>query len=143
MDRNEDALPTRVTDSIPRAAIEQILQVTGVLSDGMGTFDNVRQLLHRRSSRKAPASREAMWTVARDALSDLQKLGYATVGLLPRKRSEVDRLRETPCKLTESGFALARLFGEKQWRARAFDELLVAWMNDHPYFQLFTQRLVL
>lgn len=137
-------MSTRITDSIPRAAIEQILQVTGTLasSDGIATFDNVRQMLHRRSSRKAPASREAMWTVARDVLSDLQKLGYATVGVLPRKRSEVDRLRETPCKLTESGLALARLFGEKQGRARAFDELLVAWINDHPYFRLFTERLL-
>ena len=82
-----------------------------------------------------------MWTVARDALSDLQKLGYAIVGVLPRKRSEVDRLRGTPCKLTDSGLALARLYAEK--RGQAFDELLVAWMKDHPYFRLFTERLFL
>jgi len=81
-----------------------------------------------------------MWTAARDALSDLQRLGYASVGVLPRKRSEVERLRETPCELTDSGRALAKVHEEK--RGRAFDELLVAWMNGHPYFRAFIVRLL-
>jgi len=145
MDRYGETQDPRVTDSIPRAAVDQILQAAAALdsSDGKATFDDVRQLLRQRSSRRAPASREAMWTVARDALSDLQKLRYATIGVLPRKRSEVERLRATPCELTESGRALARLFAEKQGRARAFDELLVAWMNEHRYFRLFNRRLLL
>jgi hypothetical protein len=81
-----------------------------------------------------------MWTAARDALSDLQRLGYAVVGVLPRKRSEVDRQRETPCELTARGQDLARVHQEKP--GRAFDELLVAWMNVHPYFRAFVVRLL-
>jgi hypothetical protein len=143
MERGDQLSGARVTDSIPRAAVEQILQVVASLdSEGKATFDHVRQILHRRSARRAPASREAMWTVARDVLSDLQRLGYATAGVLPRKRSEVERLRETPCELTESGRALARIFSEKQGRGRAFDQLLITWMNEHPYFRQFTTRLL-
>jgi len=131
----------RVTDSIPRVGIDQMLDVVATLnSKGKSTFDDVRQRLHGRSARRAPASREAMWTVARDVLSDLQRLGFAVVGVLPRKRSEVDRLRESPCDLTESGRALANLFA--QGRGRAFDHLLVAWTNEHPYFRLFMNRLL-
>ena len=87
----------KTTDSIPRVTVDQILLALAAISrapEGKATFDAVRQALHARSSRKAPASREAMWTAARDALSDLQRLGYAVVGVLPRKRSEVDRQRE-------------------------------------------------
>src|SRR5437016_8373638 len=111
----------KITDSIPRAGIAQILETARALSVAPepAKFEDVRQVLHRQSSRRAPASRDAMWTVARDALSDLQKLGYVNVGVLPRKRSEVERLRETPCELTESGQALAKLFVDKKTRGRA------------------------
>lgn len=142
MERGDQAVGDRVTDSIPRASIEQILHVVAALdSKRKSTFDEIRQILHGRSARRAPASREAMWTVARDVLSDLQRLGFATVGVLPRKRSEVDRLRESPCELTESGRALARVLAQKQG-GRAFDELLVAWTNEHPYFRHFMTRLL-
>lgn len=104
------------------------------------TFNDVRQVLHRRSARKAPPSKEAMWTVARDVLSELQKLGFATVGTLPRKRSEVERLSETPCELTEEGRLFVRLILESQ--GRAFDRLLIIWLNEHPYFRNFTSRLL-
>ncbi len=133
----------KTTDSIPRVTVDQMLLVLDAVSrsaNGKATFDTVRQALHARSTRRAPASREAMWTAARDALSDLQRLGYAAVGVLPRKRSEVERLRETPCELTESGRALVKVSEEK--RGRAFDELLVAWMNGHPYFRAFVVRLL-
>ncbi|WP_164002145.1 hypothetical protein [Pyxidicoccus caerfyrddinensis] len=143
MERGDQTSGARGTDSIPRAAVEQILHVVTLLdSKGTSTFDDVRQLLHLRSARSAPASREAMWTVARDVLSDLQRLGYATVGALPRKRSEVERLRESPCELTATGRALAGLLAERQGRGRAFDQLLVVWMNEHPYFRQFMARLL-
>ncbi|MEW6379590.1 MAG: hypothetical protein AB1611_08270 [bacterium] len=132
----------KITDSIPRVTIEQILEVAALLSgsDSIYTFDQVRQHLHQRSVRRAPASREAMWTAARDALSDLQRLGYATIGVLPRKRSEVSCLRETPCKLTDRGYTLARLYLDNS--ERAFDELLITWMNEHPYFRILMTRLL-
>jgi len=81
-----------------------------------------------------------MWTVARDVLTDLNKLGLITVGSLPRKRSEVERLQETPCKVTEKGIELTRLY--KESRGKAFDAMLLSWMNSHPYFRAFTIRLL-
>lgn len=129
-------------DSIPRVGVNQLFDVLGlVASTGNGcTFELVRNLLCKTAKRKAPPSREAMWTVARDALSDLQRLGFLRAGTLPRKRSEVSRLRETPCRITDDGDELARLYQEK--KEKAFDKLLITWMNNHPYFRAFTERLL-
>src|SRR5688500_1357038 len=116
----------KTTDSIPRATIEQMLDVTLLIHrNGEVTFDDIRRRLQTKSLRQAPASTEAMWTVARDVLSDLQRLGFAKAGALPRKRSEVERLRSSPCGLTDSGRSLADLYLDK--KGRAFDTMLVAW----------------
>jgi hypothetical protein len=79
-----------------------------------------------------------MWTVARDVLTELQRLGCASVGILPRKLSSVDRLRETPCEIRPQGRELARIHAEKP--GQAYNQLLIAWMNEHPYFRSFTIR---
>lgn len=118
-----------------------MLHVLTIMADGKGnTFEAVRTQLISTTRRKAPPSREALWTVARDALSDLQRMGFLKVGPLPRKRSEVNRLRETPCEITAHGADLARLSQIR--RGKAYDQLLVAWMNHHPYFRAFTARLL-
>lgn len=129
-------------DSIPRIRIDQLLDVLSVVASSSDTctFEEVRRFLHRTSKRKAPPSREVMWTAARDVLSDLVRLGFLKTGPLPRKRSEVDRLRETPCQITKDGQELTRLY--KESRGKAFDEMLLAWMNNHPYFRAFTTRLL-
>jgi len=130
------------TDSIPRAAIQQLVDAVVAIQaeGGSSTFEQVRRVLHRRSARRAPGSHEAMWTVARDVLSELQKLNLATVGTLPRKRSEVRRLRDSPCELTHQGRELALVVGQST--GRAFDQLLVTWVNEHPYFRAFMLRLL-
>jgi len=131
-----------IKDSIPRIRIDQLLDSLRLisLSKSTCTFDEVRRSLHSSSKRQAPPSREVMWTVARDALTDLNKIGLITVGPLPRKRSEVERLKETPCKVTEKGMEIARIY--KESRGKAFDSILLLWMNSHPYFRAFTKRLL-
>jgi len=131
-----------IKDSIPRIRIDQLFDSLHLiaLSKSTCTFNEVRRSLHRSSKRQAPPSREVMWTVARDVLTDLNRLRLITVGPLPRKRSEVERLQETPCKATEKGTELARLY--KESRARAFDAMLLSWMDNHPYFRAFTIRLL-
>jgi hypothetical protein len=133
---------TKVKDSIPRATVGQLLLALETIAreNGKTTFERIRQELHSISARNAPASNEAMWTVARDALSDLQKLGYIKIGILPRKRSEVERFRETPCELNENGQRLVDIYRDQQ--GRAFDELLIAWMNMHLYYRIFINRLI-
>lgn len=129
-------------DSIPRIRIDQLLDSLSLiaLSQSICTFDEVRHSLHRSSKRQAPPSREVMWTAARDVLTDLNRLGLITVGPLPRKRSEVERLKETPCKATEKGAEVTCLY--KGSRGKAFDAILLLWMNTHSYFRAFTVRLL-
>jgi hypothetical protein len=132
----------QLTDTIPRVQIAQLLGVVAVLaaSGGKGTFGSVRAHLLKESTRKAPVTQEAMWTIARDVLSELNRLGYANVGPLPRKRSEVLRLASTPCELTAEGHALGENY--RTQRPRAYDELLNVWMAQHPYFSQFMNRVL-
>jgi len=131
-----------ITDTIPRVQVGQLLSVAAWLAatTGKANFDAVRGHLMKESARKAPASSEAMWTIARDVLSELSRLGYANVGPLPRKRSEVLRLAGTPCELTAAGRALGANYATK--RAQAYNELLSIWFERHPYFQMFVDRVL-
>jgi hypothetical protein len=134
--------PKAMTDVIPRVGVEQLLGALKVLASangGRAAFEDVRQLLQRTSIKRTAGSREAMWTSTRDALAELQRLGFATTGPLPRRRSEVERLRQSPCAITDTGAAMATLFSEKP--SRAYDALLVTWVNNHPYFREFVVRL--
>lgn len=136
------ALDHKLTDTIPRVRITQVLGIAALLAerDTPSTFDVVRSHLLKQSARSAPGSREAMWAIARDVLSELSRLGYGEVGPLPRKRSEVLRLSGTPCALTSDGRRIGMLY--KQHRSKAFDDLLIAWLSQHPYFRKFTQRIL-
>lgn len=130
------------TDSIPRVSIQQILETLTYIqrSNKTNTFDEIRFFLQQRTGRKTPSSREWMWTVARDILTDLHRLELIKAGVLPRKRSEVERLRDTPVSITKHGIALAQTYATD--RGRAFDELLQIWLRKHPYFRLFVVRLL-
>jgi hypothetical protein len=81
-----------------------------------------------------------MWTVARDVLTELEKLKLATVGVLPRKLSDVQRLRESPCEISGAGAEMAELHAQKT--GRAYDALLIRWLADHPYFHSLVVRLL-
>lgn len=131
-----------MTDTIPRASIEQILVALRFVAgqNGPTTFDAVRTHLLAASNRKAPNTTTAMWTVARDVLTELAKLGFATIGVLPRKLSDVDRLRDTPCEISAPGVTMARLYAEKV--GRAYDALLILWLREHHYFRRLVLRLL-
>jgi hypothetical protein len=131
----------KITDSIPRASVEQVLEVLAFVasSNGKSTFDQIRVFLARRSKRLAPASRTFMWTVARDVLSDLQRLSLVETGILPRKQSIAHRYAETPAQATDSGLRLASLYRESP--GRAFDSLLILWLSKHSYFRLLLAKL--
>jgi len=80
-----------------------------------------------------------MWTVARDVISDLQRLGLMQAGILPRKQSVAHRYADTPCQSTDLGLNLAQL--HKESPGRAFDRLLLLWANKHQYFRVLIARL--
>src|SRR5437879_6001054 len=133
-------LKGKVTDTIPRASLHQVFSVLTYLTASETTFDDIRAFLQQKSGRKTPGSREAMWTVARDVLSELQRLGNADVGPLPRERSDLDRLKKSPCRITDKGLNLATLHSEN--RGRAYDDLLTTWLNEHAYFRALLSRLL-
>jgi hypothetical protein len=81
-----------------------------------------------------------MWTVARDVLTELEKLKLARVGVLPRKLSDVERLRDTPSEISPPGAQLALLYAEKA--GRAYDTLLLLWLTEHSYFRRLILRLL-
>jgi len=129
--------PRKVTDSIPRARIADILGVLAfVASSGRTTFEQIRLHLLERSKKVAPASRWALGTVARDIVVDLQKLGLVDAGTVPRTVANADRLGDAPCEVTEKGRELA-----SQPRGHATDQILIAWMSHHPYFRALIDRL--
>jgi hypothetical protein len=130
----------RVTDTIPRAGLFQILEVLAfIASTQKTTFEQIRLRLLVRSNKRAPASRWALGTVVRDALIDLQKLKLIETGILPRKAGMADRYGQTPCAVTEEGRALAEL--SRLSRGRALDQIMVAWIVHHPYFRILMERL--
>ncbi|MBM4031543.1 MAG: hypothetical protein FJ291_07115 [Planctomycetes bacterium] len=121
------------TDTIPRASVEQFFTALSHLaSNGGSSFDLLRRVLYAQAGRRAPGSECALWTVARDVLAEFHRLGYATVGVLPRRRSDVGRLGGSPCEITNQGQRLAEAFATN--RGQAYDSLLLAWMAAHPYF---------
>jgi hypothetical protein len=134
-------MATKVTDTIPRASISQVLGVLRFLLDrgGKATFEDVRVLLLAASRRRSPNTATAMWTVARDALTELEKLNLARVGVLPRKLSDVDRLRDAPCQLLPDGARLAELHATNL--GEAYDAVLLSWLAEHPYFRALMLRL--
>jgi hypothetical protein len=132
---------SKVTDTIPRASIAQVLGVIGYLATNeKSNFDLVRRELYSLSGRRSPASATALWTVARDVLTELNRLGFATIGTLPRRRSDVERLCESPCEITAAGKDLAQVQATNS--GQAYDTLLVAWLNSHPYFRSLICRIL-
>jgi len=130
----------KVTDTIPRAGVEQILSVLELLAtSSKTTFEQVRLHLLARSRRAAPASRWALGTVARDIVVELQRLGFIDAGTIPRTIADADRLGESPCAATDKGRELAEL--AKRAPGRAMDNVMVAWMAHHPYFRALVVRL--
>ncbi|HUY36925.1 MAG TPA: hypothetical protein VMV69_29670 [Pirellulales bacterium] len=73
-------------------------------------------------------------------MTELQRLGLGTIGTLPRRRSDIDRLRESPCEITAAGRDLAQVNATKS--GQAYDTLLLAWMNSHPYFRGLISRVL-
>jgi hypothetical protein len=69
----------------------------------------------------------------------LQKLGFVEAGVLPRTQTLATRHADAPCKLTDAGKNLADLYKESP--GRAYDQLLLAWVNQHPYFRVLIVRL--
>ena len=102
------------TDSVPR--IEILDLVTGVkfLEKAQApTLDDLRLKLNLRREKFGSTTG---YSVARDVASELGRLGYATVGPLPKNRVSFEKKRDIPIRLTEMGGELASPFGAQDHR---------------------------
>jgi hypothetical protein len=135
------AVEKRLTDTLPRASIQQVLGMLQVIaSSNKTTFEDVRLALIRFSGRRAPASHDAKWTTARDVIGELQRLGYLAETAFPRQKEVLNRLRHSVIAATDEGRKLADFYGKN--RSHAFDELLRVWLQQHRYFRAFLARLL-
>jgi CII-binding regulator of phage lambda lysogenization HflD len=135
------AAERKLTDTLPRASIRQILDVVrSIAAEGRASFDEVRVTLVRSAARKAPASLDAKWTTARDILAELQRLGYVVGDGIPRQKAEVSRLRLSVFEITDTGQKLAQKY--KDSPSYALDEFFQVWLRQHAYFRAFIARLL-
>ena len=122
------------TDSVPR--IEILDLVTGVkfLEKAQApTLDDLRLKLNLRREKFGSTTG---YSVARDVASELGRLGYATVGPLPKDRVSFEKKRDIPIRLTEMGGELASLLAPRTI-ARAYEAVLWRLHETHPYFRRF------
>src|SRR5207302_5332561 len=132
---------TKVTDTLPRASVAQILGALRLIANSPKTrFEDVRLFLVRASTRRAPASADAKWTTARDVIGELQRLGFVVGVAIPRQKKDLIRFRQSVIDVTGDGAKLADNYGNN--RGHAFNELLGRWLQYHPYFRSFLGRLL-
>jgi hypothetical protein len=135
------AADKKLTDTLPRASIQQILAVLRLIAgSSKTTFEDVRLALIRLSARRAPASQDAKWTTARDVVGELQRLGYLVETAFPRQKNVLNRLRHAAIAATDEGRKLADFYDKN--RSHAFDEFLRVWLRQHRYFRAFLARLL-
>ena len=122
------------TDSVPR--IEILDLVTGVKfleKAPAPTLDDLRLKLNLRREKFGSTTG---YSIARDVASELGRLGYATVGPLPKDRVAFEKKRDIPIRLTEMGGELASLLVPKAI-AQAYEAVLWRLYETHPYFRRF------
>ena len=122
------------TDSIPRVRIRDLMVGLQFLGrNPEATLEALRVKLN--TDRKAPGGRTAGYSVARDVASELDRLGYANAGPLPKDAKGFEKKRDSPVRLTEAGRDLAQLL--RRDRGEAYVALLKASFSAHPYMRRF------
>lgn len=132
-------------DTIPRLhrVVEHLRdQVVGI-ADGRATFEDARmrygetqKRLERQGRGRVTASRvaehERNWSPARDALSELMKIGALKSARLPSSRQFVDAYRTAAYELTDEGRELADL---ARSGVEFIDRLAARLIAAHPYLR--------
>lgn len=109
------------TDSIPRLKVRDLMISLQFL--GRNPEADLEALrIKLQTDRKMPGARTAGYSVARDVASELDRLGYADVGPLPKDAKSFESKRRTQVRLTATGRELAHTL--RHDRAEAYVTLL-------------------
>jgi hypothetical protein len=124
-------VPTE-TDTIPRIKARDLVSVVQFLSrNNTATLESLRVKLN--VDRKKPSGGTAGYAVARDVAAELDRLGLAKVGPLPKDAKGFEKKRNTVVRLVDAGSDLAEMI--RTDRAGAYIHLLKGLFETHPYLR--------
>jgi hypothetical protein len=124
------------TDSLPRMGARDLLRVLHLLADSSETtLENIRiRLCIDKGVRRTG---DALFSKARDAAVELDRLGLLRGGPYPKDRRLYQRAKDKPLTLTEDGRGLIETLAHS--RAAAYDDLFRKMFAAHPYLRLFVR----
>ena len=126
------------TDSMPRVGARDLLRVLHLLADASETtLENIRiRLCVDKGVRR---SGDALFSKARDAAVELDRLGLLRGGPYPKNRRLYERAKNKQLTLTEGGRHLIETRARS--RAEAYDELFRLMFAAHPYLRSFVRHI--
>ncbi len=127
------------TDTIPRIRLRDLVSaIQFVGRTEAPTLESLRVKLN--ADRRTVSGGTAGYSVARDTASELDRLGLALVGPLPKDAKGFEKKRNSVIKLNEHGRELADKIQSD--RAAAYNQLMIAFFEAHPYFRRYVLALV-
>lgn len=122
------------SDTIPRIKIRDLLSgAQFVARNRNATLDSLRVKLN--TDRRSLLGGTAGYSVARDVASEMDRLGYAKVGPLPKDAKGFEKKRDTAIRLSEAGAELAKQL--RIDRSAAYLQVLTDFYGAHPYVRRF------
>jgi len=129
---------TSETDSLPRIGAGELLRVLHMLADtSETTLENIR--IRLCLSKGVRRSGDALFSKARDAAIELDRLGFLKGGPYPKDRRLYERAKNNRLELTSDGRQLIDTFARS--RAEAYDELFRKLYATHRYLRLFVRQI--
>lgn len=126
------------TDSLPRMSARDLLRVLHLLADSSETtLENIR--IRFCIDKGVRRSGEALFSKARDAAVELDRLGLLRGGPYPKDRRLYERAKNKPLTLTEEGRGLIETLASS--RAAAYDDLFRKMFAAHRYLRLFVRYI--
>jgi len=118
------------TDTIPRIKVRDLVSAVQFLSrNDSPTLEALRVKLN--ADRRTLSGGTAGYSVARDVASELDRLGLANVGPLPKDAKGFEKKRDTVLTLNDGGRDLAERI--RTDRAEAYGSILKGLYETHPY----------
>jgi hypothetical protein len=125
-------------DSLPRISARELLRILHLLADSSETtLENIRlRLCFDKGVRR---SGDALFSKARDAAVELDRLGLVHGGPYPKDRRLYERAKDRPVKRTDEGRALLDTLANS--RAEAYDALFRRMYAAHRYLRVFVRHI--
>jgi hypothetical protein len=126
------------TDSPPRIGARNLLRVLHLLADSSETtLENIR--IRFCIDKGVRRTGDALFSKARDAAIELERLGLLRGGPYPKNRRLYERAKKNPLTLTEEGRGLIETLARS--RAAAYDDLFRKMFAAHRYLRLFVRYI--